>query len=250
MNKQLSGMIATLLILPFGVIVAQTAGDEIAEPPSVSASAEPVPAAGTGTGKTSAADKVPDPINGAFGIPLGEYFKPSMVAKVLDEQEQSYRGQDGAEMKGALLHVEPSEPDARFQRYSVKTSNDGIIYAIRGDYQFEVEQGKGKQVKVKRARVVRATCKAAVKALAEELEASYGKPRGKGWDGEWFSFRQLSDTENKSLRLYAHQCRTGMYSVLYTDENVQRGMLPGKAGTSSEADTPAMNPEAIEPSSK
>jgi hypothetical protein len=175
-------------------------------------------AASAGLEKTSAADRAPGPISGAFGILLGERFKPSMVAKVLDEQEQTYRGQGGVELKGTLLRVEPSEPDARFQRYSVKTTGDGIIYAIQGEYQFEVEQGKGKQVKVNRASVLRATCKAEVKALAEELETRYGKHRGKGWDGEWFSFRQISDTAYKSLRLYAHRCRTGMYSVIYTDE--------------------------------
>jgi hypothetical protein len=162
-----------------------------------------------------------------------------MVAKVLSEQEQTYRGPDGVELKGTLLRVEPSEPDTHYQQYSVKTTDDGIIYAIQGDYQFEVEAAKGKQAgKVKKSRVIRKRCKDVVKKLAEELEASYGKPRGKGWDGEWFSFRQLSDTSNKSLRLYAHRCRTGMYSVLYSDEKVQRGTL-GKASTPPAGSVPA-----------
>ncbi|MEA2078715.1 MAG: hypothetical protein U9P00_02445, partial [Pseudomonadota bacterium] len=164
-----------------------------------------------------------------------------------------------AELKGTLLRVEPSQPDERFQRYAVKTTDKGIVYAIQGDYQFEVEAAKGKQAgKVKKSRVIRKRCKDVVKKLAEELEASYGKPRGKGWDGEWFSFRQLSDTSNKSLRLYAHRCRTGMYSVLYSDEKVQRGTLPGKASTplkasnSPEASTPATGsvPAKPEPGSE
>ena len=228
MNKPLASIIATLLIFQLGAVAAQTASDDIAAPPSAPASAAP------------AADKAPEPITSAFGIPLGKHFEASMVARVLDEQEQTYSGQGGTKLKGTLLRVEPSEPDERFQRYSLKTTGDGIVYAIRGDYQFEVEAARGKQAgKVKTSRVIRKRCKEVVKELATELEARYGKPRGRGWDGEWFAFRQSSDTANKSLRLYAHRCRTGMYSVIYTDEKVQRGTVPGKASTSPEAGTPS-----------
>ena len=192
MNKIMTSMIATLLIFQLGFVTAR-----------------------------AAADKALEPISGAFGIPLGERFDASMVAKVIDEQPQSYRGADG-ELEGSLIRVEPSQPDERFQRYAVKTTSDGIIYVIQGDYQFEVEQAKGKQVGVKNARVVRSTCKDALKALAKELEARYGKPRGKGWDGEWFAFRQSSEISNNSLRLYGNRCRTGLYSMILTDEKVQR----------------------------
>ena len=289
MNKQLASIIATLLIYPLGAVVAQTASDDIDAPPSVPASAAPVPAASPGvdnastdqpipepasdtvtpqpagaegeaqipaatteTEKAPAADKAPEPITSAFGIPLGEHFEASMVARVLDKQEQTYSGQGGTKLKGSLLRVEPSEPDERFQRYSLKTTGDDIVYAIRGDYQFEVEAARGKQAgKVKTSREIRKRCKDVVKELATELEASHGKPRGKGWDGEWFAFRQSSDTANKSLRLYAHRCRTGMYSIIYTDEKVQRGTVPGKASTSSEEGTlpeAGTSPEASTPS--
>ena len=288
MNKPLASIIATLLIFSVGAVAAQTASDDIAAPQSAPASTAPVPAASAGVDNAStdkpipetasdtvtpqpagaegeapipaattateqapAADKAPEPITSAFGIPLGKPFEPSMVAKVLDEQEQLYSGPGGMKLKGSLLRFEPSEPDERFQRYSLKTTGDGIVYAIRGDYQFEVEAARGKQAgKVKTSRALRKQCKAVVKELATELEARYGKPRGKGWDGEWFAFRQSSDTANKSLRLYAHRCRTGMYSIIYTDEKVQRGTVPGKASTSPEASTPpeaGTSPEAGAP---
>ena len=126
---------------------------------------------------------------------------------------------EGVERKGSLLRIEPNKPDERFQRYSLKTSDDGVIYAIQGDYQFEVEAAKGKQAgKVKKSRVIRKRCKDAVKHIASELETKYGKPRGKGWDGEWFTWRQFSGTSFKSLRLYANRCRSGAYSILYSEE--------------------------------
>lgn len=82
----------------------------------------------------------------------------------------------------------------------------------------------GKPDNKKQARVIQSTCKAAVKTLAGELESRYGKPRGRGWDGLWFTFRQRSDTDNKGIRLYGHRCRSGMYSVVYTDEELLRGL--------------------------
>jgi len=225
MNKPLASMIATLLILLPGAVSAQTAdketaGDETVAPQTPPVNAEPAPAVTTETDKAPAADKAPEPITGAFGIALGARFEPSMVAKVLGEQEQTYRGAGGAELKGALVRVEPSQPDQRFQRYSLKTTKDGIIYAIQADYQLELEQDNAKQDKAQRAKTVRSTCKTAVKALARELEARYGKARGKGWDGEWFVFRQTSDTSDMRLRLYGNRCRTGMYSLIYTDEKI------------------------------
>ena len=206
MNKQLASLIVTLLIFPFAAI-------------------------------SVAADKSVEQITGAFGIPLGEQFNSTMVANVINEQEQSYKGQGGTKLKGKLLHIEPKNPDARFQQYSIKTTETGIIYAIQGDYQYKVEldeakenetrpegkgKGAGKPGNKKPANAIQKTCKAAVKSMAEELEDRYGKPRGQGWDGLWYTFRQFSDTSNKGLKLYGHRCRTGMYSIVYTDEIVQR----------------------------
>ena len=52
---------------------------------------------------------------------------------------------------------------------------------------------------------------------------------------------QFSDTSNKGLKLYGHRCRTGMYSIIYTDEKVQRGMSSGNANTSAEAGRPTIS---------
>lgn len=202
MKKPLASMMAAILFLLADVAVPQTA---------------------------TAASTEFEPISGAFGIPLGERFEASMVTKLLDESEQVYRGPEGANLKGSLIRVEPFDPDMRFQSYSVKTTADGVIYEIRGNYQYEVEQARGKQVnKVKNSRQLRSTCKDVVKTLAREMEDRHGKPRGKGWDGEWYSFRQVSDTSNRSLRLYGNRCRTGMYSIVYTDNMVLRDVLEGK----------------------
>lgn len=253
MNKPLASIIAALLIFPLAAVAAQIAGEEIAEPKLAPASTEPVPAATTATETAAAADKLPEPISGAFGIPLGKRFEPSMVARVLGEQEHSYKGQGGTKLKGKLLRIEPSKPDERFQQYSIKTTDAGIIYAIQGDYQYEASsdeakadetkpegkgKGAGKPGNKKQANTIQKTCKAAVKTMAGELESRYGKPRGQGWDGLWYTFRQFSETSNRGLKLYGHRCRTGMYSVIYTDEKVQRGMPEGKAGKSPVANTP------------
>ena len=221
MNRQPAYIIATLLIFPFGAVAAQGAASVAAEaqPQPAQASAQQAPAASAVAEKASTPDKAAEPISGAFGITLGERFQPSMVAKVLGKEQQSYKGKDSQERKGSLLRIEPSNPDEHFQSYALKTSDDGVIYAIQGNYQFEVEAAKGKQAgKVKKSRVIRKRCKDAVKNIASELESKYGKPRGRGWDGEWFTWRQFSDTSIKSLRLYAHRCRTGAYSILYSEE--------------------------------
>ena len=78
MNKSLFSIIAILLILLLGgVIWVQTSSDPTTKPENA------LPP-----------DKTLEPINGAFGISLGEHFQPSMVAKVLSEQEQTYTGPD------------------------------------------------------------------------------------------------------------------------------------------------------------
>lgn len=226
-------MIATLLVFLSGPVFAQTAGQELAEPQqqpgSEQAPAEPAETAETE--QASVPEKEPEPITGAFGITLGELFKPSMVARVISEQPQKYRGPEGMELTGSLIQVEPRQPDQRFQRYAVKTTDKGIVYAIRAEYQFELEKAKEDKDKAKRSTKFRKTCKNAVKALAREFEGRYGKPRGKGWDGEWFAFRQSSEISNNSLRLYGNRCRTGLYSMVLTDEKVQRAAQPEKAST-------------------
>ena len=226
MNKPLILFIVPLLLFPPGAFSAPVVSDKIT--------------------KSQAAPTGMAQIAGAFGIQLGEKFEASMVAKVLSEQEQAYKGRDGTKLKGKLLRIEPSKPDERFQQYSIKTTETGIIYAIQGDYQYEVKseeakadeakpkgsgKGAGKPGNKQPATAIQMTCKAAVKTMAGELESRYGKPRGQGWDGLWFTFRQPSDSSNRGLKLYGHRCRTGMYSIIYTDEIVQRGTQSDKANT-------------------
>ncbi len=279
MNKPVSGMIAMLLIFPSGNVLAQSApSDQADQPKSVSAemesssaaktedkamaasatakpaasepasSAKPAAAEKTATHQAAAPEKPPEPITGAFGIPLSKPFQPSMVAKVLSEKEHTYTGKEGKKLKGTQYQVVPIKEDPRFQRYAVKTTPEGLIYAIEGDYQVKREpdnikqyetkaereaakQEKNQQKKGKHSNYLQKTCKTEVKALGKELEAKYGKPRGQGWDGLWFAFRQFSDSTNLSLRLYGHRCRNGMYSIVYTDEKLQKGVVPARPAT-------------------
>lgn len=250
-----------LLIVLLGIVWIPTDNDKSAKPQLIPASEKSAPAA-SNVHKASEKTEVenspaPESITGAFGIPLGEAFQPSMVAKVISEQAQTYTGPEDKKLKGTLYRVEPSNPDKRFQQYSLKTTDKGIIYAIQGDYQYEVKQveakpkgmgkGLGKPGNKQQAKAFQATCKAEVKAIAKELESRYGKPRGQGWDGLWFAFRQFSDTTNLSLRLYGHRCRTGMYSIIYTDIKLQRGIVPGKASISAKAKakTPLLDPQTL-----
>ena len=216
MNKTMTSVMTTLVFFLAGPVFAQTAGDESAEPRqpvSEQAPAEPV-----GTEQAPVPEKAPEPITGAFGITLGELFKPSMVAKVIDKQPHKYRGPEGTQLTGSLIQVEPVQPDERFQRYAVMTTDKDMVYAIRAEYQFELEKAKEDKDKAKRSTKFRKTCKNAVKSLAKEMEARHGKPRGQDMSGEWYAFRQFSETSDKSLRLYANRCRSGIYSVVYTDQ--------------------------------
>ena len=216
MNKTMTSVITTLLFFLSGPVFAQTAGDESAQPQQPVS--EQAPAEPAGTEQASAPGKAPEPITGAFGITLGELFKPSMVAKVIDKQPHKYRGPEGAQLTGSLIQVEPVQPDERFQRYAVMTTDKDIVYAIRAEYQFELEKAKQDKDKAKRSTKFRKTCKNAVKSLAKEMEARHGKPRGRDMSGEWYAFRQFTENTDKSLRLYANRCRSGIYSVVYTDQ--------------------------------
>ena len=292
MNTTLASMIATLFIFTLAAVAAETAsdapipqatGDVARAAPKETEAAVPGSASQSGTEKSPADDKPAEPITGAFGIPLGEPFVASMVAEVLGEQAQTYRGKDDAQLKGTLYRVKPNQPDQRFQAYSVKTTDKGLVYAIQGEHRIELEdQDKGdedkqdqavqgtvdpaqsRKEKAERAKALTSSCKAAVKALTGELEAKYGKPRGGDRFGTWVSFRQISDTENKSIRLYGHRCRTGRYNIVYSDEKPLHG-IPAKAVKSSEPvrikirgpekrvmgaapEAPASNPEgAVQP---
>ena len=219
MNKTLTSISAILFVIFQAVALAQSVGEEDTgaqqtPPPS----AAPVSTEPAETHQASAEEKPPEPITGAFGITLGERFEPAVVTRVLDQKEQSYRGPDGAELKGSLFTVEPREPDERFQRYAIKTTSDGVIYAIEAEYQFEIDKSMSEQGKPKRSRKLRKTCKDTVKAMAKDYKARYGEPRGTGWDGEWYAFRQLGEGTDKSLRLYANRCRSGIYSAVFTDQ--------------------------------
>jgi hypothetical protein len=216
MNKTMTSVITTLLFFLSGPVFAQAVGQESAEPQQPVS--EQAPAEPAGTEQASVPGKAPEPITGAFGITLGKLFKPSMVAKVIDKQPHKYRGPEGTQLTGSLIQVEPVQPDERFQRYAVMTTDKDIVYAIRAEYQFELKKAKEDKDKAKRSTKFRKTCKNAVKSLAKEMEARHGKPRGAGWDGEWFAFRQFTENTDKSLRLYGNRCRSGIYSVVYTDQ--------------------------------
>jgi len=221
MYKNLARLILPLLFFPLGLVFAQPLGNQTNSKESTHSQSERTMES---TSANSTGDKVVEAIDDAFGIRLGESFTPSMVARVLSQNQHTYKGAGATELHGKLYQIIPKKPDKRFQDYFIRTTNEGLIYAIEGDYQYEVEPAQGKKMgRIKYSRVIRSVCKSAVESLAEELEDRYGKPRGKGWDGEWFSFRQFSETSNKSLKLYANRCRTGLYSIIYKDEIVQRG---------------------------
>jgi hypothetical protein len=224
MKQLLTSLMASLFIFLLGTFTASAVSDGVTEQQTVTTNGEAVRHSMIGTENASTAIKQPEPITGAFGIPLGEHFETSLVARVLGKLEQSYRGQDGVELKGTLYRVEPNKPDARFQDYRIKTTEAGIIYAIEAYYEIEIKFDQASLNRTKPFGMVRSTCKDAVKALARELETRYGKPRGTGWDGDWFAFRQVTDSSDKSMRLYGNRCRTGLYSVVYTDEKLLHGL--------------------------
>ena len=101
--------------------------------------------------------------------------------------------------------MEPKVPNKHFANDAVETTRDGIINSISGD--FEAED------KASRCDVT--------KGLAASLGEKYGKPRGKGGFGEWYSFRDVSGKVYKGVRLYANRCRRGIYSIRYRDDNAR-----------------------------
>lgn len=154
-----------------------------------------------------------EPVTGAFGIPLGAAFSPDLALKVLREEPQTYRAADKTEQKGTRYWIEPKEPDGSFDTYSVSTTHDGIIYAIVGEYEAADRASK---------------CEV-TKNIATRLEEQYGKPRGKGAFGEWYSFRDSSRPLYRGVRLYANRCKRGIYSIHYSDDNVKTAAAPKPA---------------------
>ena len=143
-------------------------------------------------------------ITGAFGLTLGEKFAPYMVGKVLGQEPQTYkdRGEQKTEHTGTLYRVEPNVPNPYFNEYKISTNQDGIIYSITG-----------KQMPEKPVNSCEET-----KQIALFLVGKYGKPRGRGMLGEWFTFRESTEGPYKGLRFYAQRCRNGRYSVVYSDD--------------------------------
>jgi len=160
--------------------------------------------------KEVATEKKPEPVTGAFGVPLGERFEPCMVAKIIGQEDKTYRGPDKVEQKGILYRVEPRVTNERFSAYSVETTRAGIIYAVHGDYESTDKQSK---------------CDV-TKQLAAFLEEKYGRPRGKGAYGEWYAFRDMSAELYRGVRLYANRCRRGIYSIIYSDDQAKTADAP------------------------
>jgi hypothetical protein len=104
--------------------------------------------------------------------------------------------------------VEPKVPNPNFTSYSVSTTSDGTIYAIRGEYEAPDRASK---------------CDV-TETLAAFLEQKYGPPRGRGAAGDWYSFRDESAADAfNGIRLYANRCARGGYTIVYSDDRVRFG---------------------------
>ena len=164
----------------------------------------PVPVERAETETQTTLEETKSPITGAFAIPLGESFAPWMVTKIISQEEKKYktRGEGKTEYTGTLYQVEPNIPNQYFNDYSLKTNKDGIIYAISAE-----------QLPVEKASACETT-----KKIAAYLAGKYGKPRGKGMLGDWYTFRESATGPYKGIRLYAQRCRNGRFSIVYTDD--------------------------------
>ena len=120
---------------------------------------------------------------------------------------------DKTERKGTLYRVEPKVPNMLFATYAVETTDEGIVYSIRGELQSDDKASK---------------C-AVTKGIAASLQEKYGKPRAKGGFGEWYSFRDMSQKPYKGVRLFANRCRRGIYSIHYSDDNARTAAAPPPA---------------------
>ena len=226
MNRELGTfLLASWLIAASGVAPALSAADTTgrqdapvqatghAAAPQAAVRAATLGVGVGGKGQDAAApDDVPtpgktsEPIAGAFGIPLGERFDPCMVAKVLSQEDKTYRGPDKEERKGILYRVEPKVTNTLLNTYAVATTAEGLIYSIRGDQ----EPAEPKPA-----------CEAP-EALAAFLATKYGKPSETGPAGAWYSFSDRSRPASRVVRLHATRCGRGIYSIVYSDDEARR----------------------------
>lgn len=161
-----------------------------------------------------------EPITGAFGLKLGGRFEPAMVARVISKKEHAYRDpKKKVEVKGTLYKVEPKAPSDAYNEYLVATTPDGIIYSISGVYADPRNESK---------------CDV-TQRLAADLERKHGKPRGQGSFGNWYAFRDMSSDSYRGVRLYAPKCRSGRYSIVYSDDGVMTPPEPPAAGTAQKS---------------
>jgi len=152
------------------------------------------------------------PVTGAFGIRLGEKFAPYMVGTVLSQSDKTYkdRSEEKAEHTGTEYRVEPPVPNKYFNEYSVLTNEAGIIYSIIGKHNPAEPENKCRRTK----------------KIARSLVDKYGKPRGRGTLGEWVAFRESVEGPYRGIRLYAPRCRTGHYSIVYSDDGAMMQAAP------------------------
>jgi hypothetical protein len=162
----------------------------------------------------STGEKTYKNITGAFGLTLGEVFAPWMVAKVISQEEARYkgRGEDQTEYTGTQYQVEPAIANPHFNQYLVKTNQDGIIYNITA------RQNPSEKA---------AACEQS-RNLGKLLMSKYGRPRGAGVLGEWYTFRDMTAESYRGIRLYAQRCRNGRYQIQYTDEGAMMQSATGE----------------------
>jgi len=188
----------------------------LVEPEGAEGTPEGAPEA-TGEGAPATAESIPEkppePVTGAFGLRLGDKFDAAMVEKVLGEEQKAYRVADKTERQGILYRVVPKAPDPNYTTYTVAVTEDGIIYRIDAEYTPPERSSR---------------C-AVTKEIAAALVEKYGKPRGRGAQGKWYSFRDMTADGYRGIRLTAVRCGRGIYSISYEDATLTRGPLPGQA---------------------
>lgn len=184
-------------------VFAQAFGEEAGE--------VPLRKGGMTEQQPSATDTIPDedvktaPVSGAFGILLGEKFELCTVLKILAEEEHNYTGPDKTRLTGKLYHIEPRVPSQYFNQYVVKTTEAGIIYTVQGHFESVEKENLCTQTK----------------HLAALLEEKYGKFRGKGMLGDWYTIRETTEGPYRGIRFYAPKCRHGRYTINYVDEGAK-----------------------------
>lgn len=203
-------LILLVLTVCWALATNALAGDSAKAPQQADAKNEPPsPVVNAGVVAEAAVGKSTDAVTGAFGLQLGKRFEPCMVAKVISREEHNYRGRDKAKFIGILYRVEPKVPNRYFNQYAVKTTKGGVIHTIQGGYEPQEKINLCKQTS----------------HLAGLLESKYGKPRGKGMMGDWYTFRESVSGPYRGVRFYAPKCRNGRYSISYSDDNAKQAEL-------------------------